>query len=97
MNQSRLVDTNELYKLIEDEFKDVCVYDVESSEAIDHFQRIVDLAHTVDAIKVVRCIDCQHHEEEEPGMIWCPIIKGSWVSEDFFCADGIRREDEETE
>ena len=46
-----------------------------------------------DIVKVVRCLDCKHHEDEEPGMVYCPNQVGGWVSEDFFCADGERRED----
>lgn len=41
---------------------------------------------------VVRCKYCSHHEDEEPGMVYCPNQVGGWVSEDFYCADG-RRDD----
>lgn len=41
---------------------------------------------------VVRCKYCKHHEDESPGMVYCPDQVGGWVSEDFFCADG-RRDD----
>lgn len=47
---------------------------------------------TVDAVPVVRCEDCTHHEDEEPGMVYCPAVIGGWVSNDFFCCDGERRE-----
>ena len=47
--------------------------------------------------QIVRCRDCKHHEAEEPGMVWCPKIVGSWVSEDWFCADGERKERSEDE
>lgn len=23
-------------------------------------------------VPVVRCEDCKHHEDEQPGMVWCP-------------------------
>ena len=44
---------------------------------------------------ITRCRDCKHHEDEEPGMVYCPNQVGGWVSEDFFCADGKRREEDE--
>ena len=46
------------------------------------------------AEQVVRCKDCKHHEDEEMGMVYCTHIVGSWVAEDFFCADGERRSDD---
>ena len=42
-------------------------------------------------VEVVRCRECKHHEDEEPGMVYCPKIVGSWVSENWFCADGERK------
>lgn len=45
-------------------------------------------------VPVVRCEDCKHHEDEQPGMVWCPYNIGSWVENDFFCAYGERRTDE---
>lgn len=49
---------------------------------------------TVNAIEAVRCIDCKHHEDEEPGMVYCPHIIGGWVTNDFFCAAGERKNDD---
>ena len=48
-----------------------------------------------DAVVVVRCRDCVHHEDEEPGTVWCNHMVGSWVPEDWFCADGERRAEDE--
>ena len=45
-------------------------------------------------VRVVRCKDCRWHEQEQPGMVYCPDVVGSWVEDDWFCADGERREDE---
>lgn len=42
---------------------------------------------------IIRCRDCVHHNDEEPGMVFCPSTIGSWVPENWFCADGERRED----
>ena len=38
----------------------------------------------------VRCKECKHHEDEELGMVYCPKIVGSWVGENWYCADGER-------
>lgn len=45
----------------------------------------------VDAVPVVRCKNCKRHEDEEPGMVYCPLQIGGWRSENWFCADGERR------
>ena len=42
--------------------------------------------------EIIRCKDCIHHEDESPGMVYCPNQVGGWVGEDFFCADGERRD-----
>lgn len=44
-----------------------------------------------DIVEVVRCKYCKHHEDESPGMVYCPDQVGGWVSDDFFCAGGERR------
>ena len=44
--------------------------------------------------EIVRCKYCEHHKDEEPGMVYCPNQVGGWVREDFFCGDGKRREDD---
>ena len=44
---------------------------------------------------IVPCIECKHHEDEEPGMVYCSNIVGGWVRNDFFCADGKRMDEVE--
>ena len=44
--------------------------------------------------EIVRCKECKHHEDENPGMVYCPIQVGGWVSEDFFCKWGERKVDD---
>ena len=39
---------------------------------------------------IVLCRDCKHHEDEEPGMVYCPKIVGGWVSNYFYCGDAER-------
>lgn len=48
-----------------------------------------------DVVEVVRCKDCVHKEREQPGMVFCPMMVGSWVDEDHFCGWGERRDDDE--
>lgn len=47
---------------------------------------------TIDAVPMVRCKDCKYHEDEEIGMVYCPNAFGGWVGENWFCADGERKE-----
>lgn len=54
--------------------------------------KIIENVPTIDAVPVVRCKDCIHHTDEEPGMVYCPAVIGGWVSNDFFCGDGEREE-----
>lgn len=44
-----------------------------------------------DVVPAVRCEECAYHEDEEPGMVYCPRILGGWVPNEFFCGDGKRR------
>ena len=84
--EQRLIDANALYKNVKQEWdNDIGFVDVLC---------IIDEQPTVDAVQVVRCKDCKHHEDEEMGMVYCTHIVGSWVAEDFFCADGERRSDD---
>lgn len=41
--------------------------------------------------ELVRCKDCVNAQHREPGMVYCPRMVGSWVEDDWFCADGERR------
>lgn len=63
--------------------------------AVVVFAKEIDKAEIIDAVPVVRCKNCKHHEEEEPGMVYCPHIVGSWVSENFFCGFGERKDVDE--
>lgn len=53
-------------------------------------EHLVEMRQKVTIRRLVRCGECKHHEDEEPGMVYCPKIVGSWVSENWFCADGER-------
>ena len=52
----------------------------------------LNFAPIIDAVPVVRCKDCKYHEDEEIGMVYCPNAFGGWVRENWFCADGKRKE-----
>lgn len=46
---------------------------------------------TVDAVEVVRCKDCKMHTAEEPGIVFCPSIIGSWMEADGYCSLGVKK------
>ena len=50
-------------------------------------------ASDVDVVEVVRCKDCKWHEHEEPSMVWCPYVVGSWVDENGFCSKGAKMDE----
>ena len=43
--------------------------------------------------EIIRCKDCRFHENEQPGMVYCPAVVGGWVENDWFCKGGERRTD----
>ena len=90
----RLIDADEVLKNINnlqsgeyDQFDKETVWLIGINDAMS----CLKTAPTVDAVEVVRCKDCCHHEDEEPGMVYCPHIVGSWVENDFFCGYGERK------
>ena len=50
---------------------------------------------SADAVEVIRCKDCKHKTVVEIGMVYCPRVIGSWVEDNWFCADAERRNDDE--
>lgn len=44
--------------------------------------------------EIIRCKECRFHENEQPGMVYCPAVVGGWVEDDWFCKGGERRTDE---
>ena len=64
----------------------------------DMIGKIVDNAPTVDAVKVVRCGECKYYDKT--GCVadfgWCKRNgSGHGSTDDWFCADGERKEDEQ--
>ena len=56
-------------------------------------KRMLDHMDTVDAVPVTRCKDCRHSYEDIDGLV-CGhgTCVDCLVREDFFCADGVKRE-----
>lgn len=57
----------------------------------------IDDAPTVDAVQVVRCKDCKHYDTKDcaDGFGWCNRNgTGHGSTDDWYCADGGRRNDE---
>lgn len=51
----------------------------------------VEIREEVRIEDLVRCKDCRFHEQEQPGMVYCPATVGGWVEENWFCKGGERR------
>lgn len=58
----------------------------EARETISNFP-------AADVVTVVRCEKCAHHEDEQPGTVYCQQIVGGWVPNEFFCAEGVEQND----
>lgn len=59
-------------------------------ETVDFCNRL----STVDAVSVVRCKECEYFENEEcvNPYIWMSDGAHLWPDEDFYCANGERRD-----
>ena len=87
--EQQLIDANYAIALIKD-MRDFARADV-LRDAIEK----IKAAMTVDAVQVVRCKDCKHHEIFKNGVNgWCNK-HGSPTDVTYFCADGERRTDEQ--
>ena len=60
-------------------------------QALSEIKDMLRVMPPVDAVQVVRCKDCRFHEQEQPGMVYCPATGGGWVEENWFCKGGERR------
>ena len=79
----RMIDADATKRRVADTFFDTLIPCV---------NRALDDSPTIDAVHVVRCKHCKYHEDEEIGMVYCPNVIGGWVGENWFCADGERKE-----
>ena len=91
----RLIDADKLLQADENSDKILVLRSGKTLEiAYALIKKKIENAPTVDAVPVVHCKDCKHHENEEIGMVYCPNQIGGWVKENWFCADGERKDDE---
>lgn len=80
--------TERLIKLGETQLDSLAEGYTEAAHIIKH------ILPSVDAVPVVRCKDCEHTYESFRRLV-CDhgVCKGCTVREDFFCADGVKREE----
>ena len=89
----RLIDADALWETIE---KDRAESDMPKMwhKGIGYAIYHIIHAPTVDAVQVVRCKDCKHYREADPGhpdCDWCNRMICGTIRKGFFCADGERR------
>lgn len=83
----------------EDKYFDLfdCVELPNGKEWDGHTEDDVTRLLTLDAVPVTHCIDCKHSMKVDGmvGLVWCDHLAevGTWVENDWFCADGERRTD----
>jgi len=94
----RLIDKDALIEEIKEPCKDCTQMDCgcflcDQCEITEEAKRVED-APTVDAVQVVRCVDCKHYLDGGCGNVdsQSPSKKLMGVKPDWFCADGERRE-----
>ena len=53
---------------------------------------IIDLAPTVDAVEVVRCVGCKHSEPSlKKNCVYCAEVNDRAVRRDWYCSDRERK------
>lgn len=61
----------------------------------DVFEDLAETCCEDDVVEIVRCKDCKHREYDgSPFCPWMCEIDGRNVPDDWFCADGERKEEE---
>ena len=96
----RLIDVDELPKLLDAEYKQKMKLILEGEKHLDNlaegFAEAIHIAKyiapTVDAVPVVRCKDCKHYKPEEYEF-GCVFAGGlSYVKADDYCSYGERQD-----
>lgn len=66
------------------------------TEGVDTAIAVVDVAHTVDAVEVVRCKDCAYWKRVDEHSGKCPFLIGEhqYAGDDHYCSCGDRREED---
>ena len=91
MTEKRLIDANKVAQDVRENNKDNFFWADWSSKRVCE---LLESAPTVDAVEVVRCKDCRHHEHHDT-LLYCGHTRGmaGSVSPDSFCSYGERRTD----
>ena len=89
----RLIDAERITK-----YKERLVVDADKINP--EYRYVVDVRYigeipSVDAVPVVRCRECRYNSKKDAHDVNCEKDHDftAWLSEDFYCADGKRRED----
>ena len=95
-NSMRLCDLDEVKICVDRQYENCHGYSGSKKaiyrEAILAVKSILHSAKPIDAVPVVRCRECKYHEEEGIEMVYCPNMIGGWVENEWFCANGERKE-----
>lgn len=97
---SRYIDADELIEYLkkmwgrwdEDDW-----YEAQAKDAMKDDIEIVNKQPTVDAVPVERCGECEHKRAQKNGQKYCGLHGSHYamiVTDDWFCADGERRNDD---
>ena len=94
---SRYIDADKLLKRYKATCEIVCQYSTKqrktmcSACGVGSCIEILEDFQTADVVEVVRCKDCKFHEDEQIGVVYCRVVVGGWVVDNWFCKDGERR------
>ena len=94
----RLSDVTVLLRKIEKLYHETYVSNVRADTAAHCIDRIKTIP-AVDAVEVVRCRECRYYNTTgcSDGFGWCEdAVVSTGVSDDWYCANGQRREDGDT-
>ena len=85
---ARLIDLGDVLAVI-----NASMLNLEDTDENRAMQKAISMLPTIDAVPVVRCKDCKHREQYECNYIMLGNTKCG-VTDDWFCADGERKEDD---
>ena len=99
----RLIDADELMIILQDHCGVNCMYTEQERQNIDicdscllgDAKDYIDRMPTIEAVPVVWCKDCIHREQYDCNHIMLGNTKCG-VTDDWFCADGERREEDDS-
>lgn len=82
VNETRLIYANELWQKTF-----IC-------DEVAEMRKFIEQASTVDAVEVVRCMDCvycDHLSEKYPDDVKCSYLHTDYIKPDGFCSFGERK------